>query len=130
MNITIYIYWGLTVIINHHVWNRDGQRDQNNGDKNMDTINAVKSACPVFKWTPFCTPTECILWDNLAKKECKTSKHLPIQILTKPYTYLFFKLKFYYMVLCQKRSVISILSFYLLQLPPRIYHFSISLFFW
>ena len=33
------------------------------------------------------------------------------------------------MVLCQKRSVISILSFYLLELPPRIYHFSISLFF-
>ena len=23
--------------------------------------------------------SECILWDNLAKKEYKTSKHLPIQ---------------------------------------------------
>ena len=45
----------------------------------MDAIYAVKSAYPVFKGTPFCTPTECILWDNLAKKEYKTSKHLPIQ---------------------------------------------------
>lgn len=42
----------------------------------MDAIiHTVKSDCPMFKCTPFCTPTECVHWDNLAKKEYKASKH-------------------------------------------------------